>query len=78
MLFFCVVFGSCLPSLFRECGRCRELPSRFLFWWRYPCGFAGEHAKAPEISIDPNLVQQAERELQEAVNTAIDDDDDDL
>lgn len=41
-------------------------------------GFAGEHAKAPEISIDPNLVQQAERELQEAVNTAIDDDDDDL
>ena len=28
--------------------------------------------------IDPTLVQQAERELQEAVNTAIEDDDDDL
>ncbi|KAL8451345.1 hypothetical protein Emag_002780 [Eimeria magna] len=40
--------------------------------------FTGEHAKAPEISIDPTLVQQAERELQEAVNTAIEDDDDDL
>lgn len=40
--------------------------------------FTGEHAKAPEISIDPSLVQQAERELQEAVNTAIEDDDDDL
>lgn len=40
--------------------------------------FTGEHAKAPEIMIDPTLVQQAERELQEAVNTAIEDDDDDL
>lgn len=48
-----------------------------LFWCEWvPC--AGEHAKAPEISIDPSLVQQAERELQEAVNTAIEDDDDDL
>ncbi|CBZ56005.1 GTP-binding nuclear protein Ran, related [Neospora caninum Liverpool] len=40
--------------------------------------FVGEHAKAPEIQIDPNLVQEAERELQAAVSTAIDDDDEDL
>ncbi|OEH75194.1 GTP-binding nuclear protein ran [Cyclospora cayetanensis] len=40
--------------------------------------FTGEHAKAPEIMIDPSLVLQAEKELQEAVNTAIEDDDDDL
>ncbi|OXB70746.1 UNVERIFIED_CONTAM: hypothetical protein H355_003781 [Colinus virginianus] len=40
--------------------------------------FIGEHAKAPEIHIDPNLVQEAERELQAAVSTAIDDDDEDL
>merc|ERR1711937_720606 len=40
--------------------------------------FVGQFAKAPEIQIDPNLIQQHERELQEAQNVAIGDDDDDL
>jgi len=40
--------------------------------------FVGQFAKAPEIQIDPNLVAQHERELNEAANVTIGDDDDDL
>merc|ERR1711912_77076 len=40
--------------------------------------FVGQYAKAPEIQIDTALIQQHERELQEAQNVAIGDDDDDL
>merc|ERR1711943_130618 len=40
--------------------------------------FVGQFAKAPEIQIDQSLIQQPERELQEAQNVAIGDDDDDL
>merc|ERR1712031_99856 len=40
--------------------------------------FVGQFAKAPEIQIDQSLIQQHERELQEAQNVAIGDDDDDL
>ena len=38
----------------------------------------GQHAKAPEVNIDPTLVAQAERELSEAANAPIEDDDEDL
>merc|ERR1719330_1297752 len=37
--------------------------------------FVGQFAKAPEIQIDANLIAQHERELQEAQNVAIGDDD---
>ena len=40
--------------------------------------FLGEYAKAPEFQINPELVAQHERELQEAQNVAIEDDDEDL
>eukprot|EP00389_Voromonas_pontica_P013079 GDKH01020157.1.p1 GENE.GDKH01020157.1~~GDKH01020157.1.p1 ORF type:complete len:218 (-),score=62.00 GDKH01020157.1:263-916(-) len=40
--------------------------------------FVGQYAKAPEITIDPNLVAQHEAELAAAANTTIDDDDEDL
>merc|ERR1719246_264084 len=40
--------------------------------------FVGQFAKAPEIQIDANLIAQHERELQEAQNVAIGDDDEDL
>mmetsp|Transcript_86600 Transcript_86600/g.136654 ORF Transcript_86600/g.136654 Transcript_86600/m.136654 type:complete len:212 (+) Transcript_86600:60-695(+) len=40
--------------------------------------FVGQFAKAPEIQIDNALIQQHERELQEAQNVAIGDDDEDL
>jgi len=40
--------------------------------------FVGQHAKAPEINIDPELVVQAEKELQDAANAPIDDDDEEL
>merc|ERR1712039_395298 len=40
--------------------------------------FVGQFAKAPEIQIDSNLIAQHERELQEAQNVAIGDDDEDL
>jgi len=40
--------------------------------------FVGQHAKAPEINIDPGLVEQAEKELQDAANAPIDDDDEEL
>ncbi|KAH7648522.1 GTP-binding nuclear ran tc4 [Cryptosporidium xiaoi] len=40
--------------------------------------FVGQHAKAPEVNIDPTLVAQAERELNEAANAPIEDDDEDL
>lgn len=40
--------------------------------------FVGEHAKAPEIQIDPALVQEAEKDLQAAAAAPIEDDDDDL
>merc|ERR1719197_541068 len=40
--------------------------------------FVGQFAKAPEIQIDAALIAQHERELNEAQNTAIGDDDEDL
>jgi len=40
--------------------------------------FVGQHAKAPEIHIDPELVERAEKELQDAANAPIDDDDEEL
>uniref|UniRef100_A0A7S1FAF3 GTP-binding nuclear protein n=1 Tax=Noctiluca scintillans TaxID=2966 RepID=A0A7S1FAF3_NOCSC len=40
--------------------------------------FVGQFAKAPEIQIDTALIAQHEAELQEAQNTAIGDDDEDL
>jgi len=40
--------------------------------------FIGQFAKAPEIQIDQSLIAQHERELLEAQNTAIGDDDEDL
>lgn len=40
--------------------------------------FVGQHAKAPEIEISAQLIQEAEAELQQAANAAIDDDDDTL
>jgi len=40
--------------------------------------FVGQHAKAPEINIDPELIVQAEKELQDAANAPIDDDDEEL
>merc|ERR1712241_725623 len=40
--------------------------------------FVGQIAKAPEIHIDTALIAQHERELQEAQNVAIGDDDEDL
>jgi len=40
--------------------------------------FVGQFAKAPEIQIDIALIAQHERELQEAQNVAIGDDDEDL
>lgn len=40
--------------------------------------FVGQHAKAPEIEISPQLVQEAEAELQQAANAAIEDDDETL
>jgi len=40
--------------------------------------FVGQFAKAPEIQIDASLVAQHERELNEAQNVAIGDDDEDL
>lgn len=40
--------------------------------------FVGQHAKAPEIQICPQLVAEAEQELATAANAAIEDDDDDL
>jgi len=40
--------------------------------------FVGQHAKAPDYSIDPDLVVQAEKELQDAANAPIDDDDEEL
>ncbi|CAE8731483.1 unnamed protein product [Polarella glacialis] len=40
--------------------------------------FVGQFAKAPEIQIDTALIAQHERELQEAQNVAIGDDDEDL
>merc|ERR1712224_167959 len=38
--------------------------------------FVGQFAKAPEIQIDNALIQQHEKELQEAQNVAIGDDED--
>jgi len=40
--------------------------------------FLGEYAKAPEFQINPELVAQHEKELAEAQNVAIEDDDEDL
>lgn len=40
--------------------------------------FVGQHAKAPEIEIDQKLVEQAEKDLAQAVNVSIEDDDEDL
>lgn len=40
--------------------------------------FVGQFAKAPEIQIDQNLIAQHEKELVEAQNVAIGDDDEDL
>merc|ERR1719478_1386940 len=40
--------------------------------------FVGQFAKAPEIQIDASLIAQHERELTEAQNVAIGDDDEDL
>eukprot|EP00916_Digyalum_oweni_P002567 GHVL01004690.1.p1 GENE.GHVL01004690.1~~GHVL01004690.1.p1 ORF type:complete len:213 (+),score=35.62 GHVL01004690.1:43-681(+) len=40
--------------------------------------FVGQFAKAPEIQIDPAMAAQHEKELQEALNVPIEDDDDDL
>ena len=40
--------------------------------------FVGQYAKAPEIQIDMALMAQHERELHEAQNVAIGDDDEDL
>lgn len=40
--------------------------------------FVGQFAKAPEIQIDTALIAQHEKELNEAQNIAIDDDDEDL
>eukprot|EP00918_Siedleckia_nematoides_P099548 GHVU01217714.1.p2 GENE.GHVU01217714.1~~GHVU01217714.1.p2 ORF type:complete len:127 (-),score=22.11 GHVU01217714.1:642-1022(-) len=36
--------------------------------------FVGEHAKAPELKIDANLVAQAEKDLQNAAAAPIEDD----
>jgi len=40
--------------------------------------FVGQHAKAPDYNIDPDLVVQAEKELQDAANAPIDEDDEEL
>lgn len=40
--------------------------------------FVGQHAKAPEFEIDAAVRDQAEKDLQEAANTTIDDEDEDL
>eukprot|EP01068_Selenidium_serpulae_P010739 Selendium_serpulae@DN5521_c0_g1_i1.p3 len=40
--------------------------------------FVGQHAKAPEFEIDAAVRAQAEKDLQEAANTTIDDEDEDL
>eukprot|EP00917_Polyrhabdina_sp_WS-2016_P031446 GHVP01067089.1.p1 GENE.GHVP01067089.1~~GHVP01067089.1.p1 ORF type:complete len:128 (+),score=18.12 GHVP01067089.1:426-809(+) len=40
--------------------------------------FVGQHAKAPEITIDMEQVRQAERELAQAASAPIEDDDDAL
>eukprot|EP00434_Breviolum_minutum_P022612 symbB.v1.2.019954.t1/scaffold1656.1/size107472/1 len=40
--------------------------------------FVGQFAKAPEIQIDQSLIAQHEKELQDAQNVAINDDDEDL
>ena len=40
--------------------------------------FIGDFAKAPEFQINPDLVVANEKELREAENVAIEDDDEDL
>lgn len=40
--------------------------------------FVGEHAKAPEFEFDSNVKAEVERDLLEAVNANIEDDDEDL
>ncbi|KAF8819167.1 GTP-binding nuclear protein ran/tc4 [Cardiosporidium cionae] len=38
--------------------------------------FVGEHAKAPEIEIDPEIAREAQKELEAAADAPIDNDDD--
>eukprot|EP00923_Selenidium_pygospionis_P056376 GHVN01098407.1.p1 GENE.GHVN01098407.1~~GHVN01098407.1.p1 ORF type:complete len:225 (-),score=35.12 GHVN01098407.1:250-924(-) len=40
--------------------------------------FVGQHAKAPEFELDSNIKEQVEKELMEAANTNIEDEDEDL